>query len=349
MSTKPINAAICSFGLSGTVFHAPFISLHPGFKLYGVWERSKDLAKQKYPDIKVFRTLEDMLADPAIELVIVNTPSYTHYEYAKKSIQAGKNTIVEKPFTATVAEAEELVALAKKQHVKLSVFQNRRYDSDYKTVKKVVQDGLLGEVKEAEFRYDRYNPNLSPKEHKETPRPGAGCMYDLSPHLVDPALQLFGWPQAVFADITTMRSNSRVDDYFEILLYYPASRVRLRSGYFFREPVPSFAVHGSKGSFLKSRGDVQEVKLQAGATPGGPGWGMEPESEQGLLHTEKDGKLIKERIPTLQGNYGEYYEGVYQALRNNTPMPVTGEDGLNVIKIIEASFRSSREKKVVEV
>jgi scyllo-inositol 2-dehydrogenase (NADP+) len=349
MSIKPINVALCSFGMSGWVFHAPFISNHPGFNLYAVWERSKDLARQKYPAINVFRTYEAMLEDEAVELVIVNTPSYSHYEYAKKALQAGKHTIVEKPFTATAAEAEDLVALAKKKNLYLSVFQNRRYDSDYKTVKKIIQEGLLGQIKEAEFRYDRYNPVLSPKAHKETPGPAAGCMYDLGPHLIDPALQLFGMPEAVFADIRITREQSRVDDYFEILLYYPSMRVRLRSGYFFREPVPSFAVHGTKGSFLKSRADIQETQLQASVKPGGPDWGREPDSAKGFLHTETDGKVIRELVVSEQGNYGEYYEGIYNALRHNARLPVTGEEGANVMKIIDASYKSSKEKKVIDL
>lgn len=346
---KPINAAICSYGLSGKVFHAPFLSLHPGFNLYGVWERSKDLAKEKYPDIKVFRSFEDMLADKEIELVVVNTPSYTHYDYAKQSLQAGKHTIVEKPFTATVAQAEELVALAKKQHVKLSVFQNRRWDSDYKTVRKIVDENWLGEIKEAEFRYDRFNPLLSPKAHKETPGPAVGCVYDLGPHVIDAALYMFGMPQAVFADIRITRPGSQVDDYFEILLYYPSSRVRLRAGYYFREPVPGFAVHGTKGSFLKSRADIQEPSMVAGMEPGGPDWGREPDTARGILHTEKDGTVIREYVQTLQGNYLDYFEGVFQALRHDKQMPVTGEDGLNVIRIIEAAFKSSKERKVIEL
>lgn len=346
---QPINAAICSYGLSGKVFHAPFLSLNPGFRLYGVWERSKNLAKEKYPGIRVFRTYEEMLADKDIELVIVNTPSYTHYEYAKQSLQAGKHTIVEKPFTATVAQAEELVALAKKNNLKLSVFQNRRWDSDYKTVKKIVDENWLGEIKEAEFRYDRYNPLLSPKLHKETPGPAVGCVYDLGPHLIDAALYMFGMPQSVFADIRITRPGSQVDDYFEILLYYPSSRVRLRAGYYFREPVPGFAVHGTKGSFLKSRADIQEPSMVAGMEPNAPGWGIEPGTARGILHTEKDGTVIREYIQTLQGNYADYFEGIVQALRHNAPLPVTGEDGLNVIKIIEAAFNSSKERKVIDL
>jgi predicted dehydrogenase len=334
--------------MSGRVFHAPFITVHPGFKFYGVWERSKDLAKEKYPDVKIFRTLEEMLSDSAIELVVVNTPSYTHYEYAKKALQAGKNIIVEKPFTATVEQANELVELAKKKNVKLFVFQNRRYDSDYRTVKKIVDDGSLGEIVEAEIHYDRFNPVLSPKAHKETPGPAVGVVYDLGSHLIDQAINLFGMPQAVFADIFSMRPDSKVDDYFEILLYYPSLRVRIKSTYYAREP-QGFIIHGRKGSFLKNRTDVQEVALQAGKIPGSDNWGVEPGSERGLLHTEKDGKIIKEHVPTLQGNYLDYYNEVYDALVNNAPLPVKGEDGLNVIKIIEAAYKSNAEKRVIEI
>jgi scyllo-inositol 2-dehydrogenase (NADP+) len=345
---QPINVALCSFGMSGWVFHAPFITQHPGFKFYAVWERSKDLAKQKYPDVKVFRDYDEMLADAAVELVVVNTPSYTHYEYAKKSLEAGKHTVVEKPFTATVTQAQELIDLAKAKGVKLAVFQNRRYDSDLRTVRKILTEGWLGEIKDAEFRYDRYNPQLSPKIHKETPQPGAGCVYDLGPHLIDSALYLFGLPQAVFADIMITRPTSKVDDYFEILLYYPTHRVRLRSGYYYREPVPSFALHGTLGSFLKSRSDIQEIQLQASMNPANPEYGIEPDSGRGLLHTQKAEKIIRELVTTERGNYGDFYEGVFQAMRNNKEMPVTAEEGLNVIRVIELAFRSSKEKKVLD-
>lgn len=349
MATTPVNIALCSFGMSGRVFHAPFITLHSGFRLYAVWERSKNLAQEQYPEVKTFRNYEELLADPAVELVIVNTPSYTHYDYAKQALLAGKHVIVEKPFTATAQQAEELVALAQQQQVKLSVFQNRRWDSDFKTVRKIVQEGWLGAVKEAEFHYDRYNPALSPKAHKETPGPGAGCVYDLGPHLVDQALYLFGMPEAVFADIAITRPQSQVDDYFEMLLYYPGFRVRLKSGYFVREPVPSFVVHGANGSFLKPRADTQEARLQAGDSPDDPEWGIEPDTARGLLHTEKEGQLIKEYVTTLPGNYGEYYEGVYQALRHGADMPVKAEDGVNTIRVLEAAFASSNKRKLIDL
>lgn len=344
---NPINTALCSFGMSGTVFHAPFISLHPGFNLYAVWERSKSIAQEKYPDIITYRTYEEMLADNKIELVIVNTPSFTHFEYAKQALLAGKNVIVEKPFTATVAQAKELVALANSKNVKLAVFQNRRFDSDFMTVQDVIRQGILGDILEAELHYDRFNLTLSAKAHKETAGPAVGCLYDLGAHLIDQALTLFGMPVSVFADLMTTRPGSQVNDYFEILLYYPKMRVRLKSGYQVREPFSSFVIHGSKGSFLKSRADVQETHLQAHRSPAEADWGNEPESEQGLLHTELNGEVVRKHIPTLSGNYMKYYDGVYNALHNHQPMPVSGGDGVNSMTIIEAAQKSSDQQKVI--
>ncbi len=346
---KPINTAICSFGMSGWVFHAPFISTHPGFNFYAVWERTKNLAQEKYPDVKVYRALEEMLADEAVELVIVNTPNNTHYSYTKQALLAGKNVVCEKPFTVTVAEAEELVTLAKNKGLKLSVFQNRRYDSDYRTIKNVLDKKLLGNIVEAEFHFDRFKEELSPKAHKETSGQGTGALYDLGSHLIDQALQLFGMPTAVFADIVAMRPISQVDDYFELLLYYPAMRVRIKGSYQVREALPGYVIHGSKGSLIKPKTDVQEGQLQAGKLPTDADYGIEPESEKGLLHTEMDGNIIREFIPSETGNYTRYYEGIYDAIRKNGPLPVTGEEGMNVIKIIEAAFKSNKEKKVIDL
>jgi predicted dehydrogenase len=346
---KVINTALCSFGMSGKVFHAPFLVVHPGFTLYGAWERSKKVINDDYPGVKSFDTYEALLEDPAVELVVVNTPNYTHYEYTKKALLAGKHVIVEKPFTATVAEGEELIALAKEQNKKISVYQNRRYDSDYRTVKKIVEEKWLGEVVEAEMHYDRYKEELSPKAHKETPGPGTGALYDLGSHLIDQALQLFGNPQAIFADITNLRPYSLVDDYFEILFYYPKKRVRLKCSYLVREPLPGYVIHGTKGSFIKAKTDVQETALQGGEKPSGKDWGKEPESERGFLHTEKEGEEIREKVSSLQGNYGNYYDGVYEALTKDLPMPVTAEDGLQVIRIIEKAKESNDAKKVVEL
>jgi scyllo-inositol 2-dehydrogenase (NADP+) len=344
-----INTALCSFGMSGWVFHAPFIAAHPGFNFYGVWERTKNLAQEKYPGVKTFRSLEEMLADKNIELVVVNTPSITHYDFAKQTILAGKHLIVEKPFTATVEQAQELIDLAKKKKVKLSVYQNRRYDSDYRTVKKILDEGWLGNIVDAEIHYDRYVPVLSYKIHKETPTPGVGCLYDLGSHLIDQALQLFGLPVAVFADIAINRPGSKVDDYFDLKLFYPSHRITLKSSYYVRESLPGYQIHGTLGSFIKHKTDVQETDLQAQKKPGSTDWGIEPSNQNGLLHTEKDGAVIKEYIPSLRGNYGDYYEAIYQAIRNNATVPVTGEDGMKVIQVIEAAIKSNKERKVIEL
>ncbi len=346
---RPINTALCSFGMSGWVFHAPFLHVHPGFHLYGVCERTKNLAEQQYPGIKTFRTLDELLGDDQVELVVVNTPSVTHYEYAKKVILSGKHLVVEKPFTATEAQADELITLADKKKVKLSVYQNRRYDSDYRTVKAVLDEGWLGKIVDAEIHYDRYTPELSYKVHKETPTPGVGCLYDLGSHLIDQAVQLFGMPLALFADITINRPGSRVDDYFDLKLFYPDHRVTLKSSYYVREALPAYIFHGTLGSFIKHKTDVQETDLQAHKIPGGPDWGTEPESQKGFLHTEKDGKVVKEFIPSMRGNYADYYDGIYEAIRNNAAVPVSGEEGMKVIMVIEAAQKSNREKCVVEI
>lgn len=349
METRIINIALCSFGMSGRVFHAPFISLHPGLNFYGVWERTKKLAQEKYPGVKTFRTLEDMLADDQVELVIVNTPSVTHFEYARQAILTGKHVVVEKPFTATVKQAKELIELAQKHGVQLSVYHNRRYDSDYRTLKKVLDAQWLGEIVDVSIHYDRFVPELSYKAHKETPTPAVGCLYDLGSHLIDQALQLFGMPVALFADIAINRPNSKVDDYFDLKLFYPAHRVTLKSSYYVRETLPGYQLHGKKGSFIKPKTDVQEAQLQTGIIPGGGDWGTEPESERGLLHTEKDGKLIRECIISERGNYGDYYEGIFQCLRNGAPVPVNATDAMNVIHIIETAIKSNKERKVIEL
>lgn len=346
---QPISTALLSFGMSGQVFHAPFLHVHPHFSIRAVWERSKKLAAQKYPGVISYNTLDELLADDSIELVVVNTPNATHYEYARAALAAGKNVIVEKPFTATVEEGEELIKMAEERKLLLSVYQNRRYDSDFRIVKKVVDEGWLGTIVEAEFHYDRYKEELSPKTHKETAGPGTGALYDLGSHIIDQALQLFGRPKAVFADLRTLRPQSQVDDYFEILFYYDDLRVRLHCSYVVREAVPAYQLHGYNGSFIKQKTDVQEAALQAGETPGSEGWGAEPENLKGYLHTEKDGKLIQEYLSSPAGNYGDYYEGIYQALRHGAPPPVMASEGLDVIRIITAARESNEKKKVIEI
>lgn len=345
---QKIKTALLSYGMSGKVFHAPFLELHPGFELMGSWERSKKLIQLDYPTVTSYPTLQAIL-DSDVDLVIINTPVATHYEYAKQVLQAGKHAIVEKAFTTTVAEAQELAAIAKAKGVKLAVFQNRRWDSDLKTVKQVVADGLLGEMVEAEFHFDRYNPSLSPKQHKESANDGAGILKDLGPHLIDQALYLFGFPTTVYAAIRTTRTGSLVDDWIDIILYYPDFRVRLKAGFFVREANPAYVLHGKKGSFLKHRGDVQEEELKAGKKPNLDDWGMEPISKEGLLHTLIDGEVVRKNIRTLQGNYYDFFDGMYQAIVNDSKEPVTALEGVQVMRVIEAAIQSSLEKKGIEL
>lgn len=345
---KKIKTALLSYGMSGRVFHAPFLELHAGFELTGSWERSKKLIQNDYPQVKCYSSLEELLADD-IDLVIVNTPVETHYEYAKKALLAGKHALVEKAFTTTAAEAEELLAIAKEKNLKLTVYQNRRWDSDFKTVKEIVDQGLLGDIVEAEFHFDRYNPNLSPKMHKERANAGAGIIKDLGPHLIDQALYLFGYPDAVFADIRILREGSLVDDYMDILLYYPDKRVRLKAGFFVREAIPAYAVHGKKGSFLKSRGDIQEDVLKAGEKPNVTTWGTEPDDKAGLLHTEINGEVVRKTIPTLQGNYYDLFDGLYVSITQDKEEPVTAEDGIRTMKIIDAAIASSEQKRSIDL
>ena len=346
---KQINTALLSFGMSGRVFHAPFINLHSGFHLAGSWERSKKQIQEFYPGVHSYDSLEAVLNDDSIDLVVVNTPVYSHFEYAAKALKAGKHVVVEKAFTSTVSEAEELKAIALEQNKQIAVFQNRRWDSDFRTVKQVIESGLLGNINEMEIHFDRFNLELSAKKHKEEPNPGAGIVRDLGPHIIDQALYLFGMPEAVFADLRTTRPNSIVEDCLDILLYYPSFRVRIKGGYIVKEALPAYIVHGTKGSFLKSRADVQEADLQKGLTPDTPNWGTEPKQEEGLINYVAEGEAIRKKVETLRGNYLEFYNGVYNSLTQNIPMPVTVDDGIRVMKIIEAAFKSSDEKRVISV
>ena len=345
---QKIKTVLLSYGMSGKVFHAPFLTLHTGFELLGSWERTKKLIQADYPTVTSYPSLEAVLESDA-ELIVVNTPVGTHFEYTKKVLQAGKHALVEKAFTTTVAEAQELTDLAKAKGLKLAVFQNRRWDSDFKTIQKIITDNTLGDIVEAEFHFDRYNPILSPKIHKETANAGAGILKDLGPHLIDQALCLFGMPKSVFADVRITREHSIVDDYIDILLYYSDKRVRLKAGFFVREANPAFVLHGKKGSFLKPRGDVQEDELKLGKKPNLTSWGTEAKDKEGLVHAEINNAVIREKIPTLQGNYYDYFDGVYQAITQNLPEPVTAQEGTNVMQIIEAAIQSSAQQKVITI
>lgn len=344
---RTVSTALLSYGLSGKVFHAPFIQAHPGLRLAGCWERSKHLFQHDYPEARSYATLEEILADPTIELVVVNTPTNTHFDYARKALMAGKHVLVEKAFTSNASEAIELNRLAQEKKKILSVYQNRRWDSDFLAVQQVLNEQLLGEVVEAQISFDRFNPTLSPKAHRETPGPGAGNLMDLGPHLVDIALVLFGMPEAVFGDLRACRNGSLVDDYFEVLLYFPRLRVRLHSSYLVREPGPGFIIHGTQGTFVKNRSDMQETQLRQGMIPSDAFYGIEPPSEHGVLY--KTGIDSQDPIESPRGNYLGYFDQLHLAITEGAPVPVSAEEGIRVMRVLDAAAESSRSRQVIRL
>jgi predicted dehydrogenase len=333
--------------MSGTVFHAPFLDVHPKFALHAIVERTKNHARERYPYVKTVRSYEELLADPDIQLVIVNTPDVTHYEFARLSLLAGKHTIVEKPLVFDLKEGEDLIALAKEKGLMLAVYQNRRWDGDFLTVQKVFQSGVLGRVVEFQSAYQRYRNYIQANTWKEKADRRVGITYNLGSHMIDQAVVLFGVPQAVYADIDSLRDKSEVDDYYHIQLIYPKVKVTLRAGYLMREETPRYYIHGTAGSYVKYGLDLQEDLLKAGHTPGLPGWGAEKESEWGILNVDVNDLHFRGKIETVSGNYAAFYDDIYRALSSGTS-PLTDASGvLPVIRIIEAAFRSAQERMAI--
>ena len=349
---KTINAGLIGYGMAGRIFHAPFLNVVSGFNLSKISTNNPDsikLANERYPQAIVVSSLEEILNDETIELVFVLTPSETHYELTKKALLAGKHVVVDKPFTATTAQADELIELSEKTGKILSVYQNRRYASDYKTVKKLLEAGTLGKIVEYTSCFDRYVPGIRPKKWKEEAREASGVLYDLGAHLIDQVLQLFGMPLEVTANIRYQRENTQIDDYFMLMLQYPETTVYLHSGMLVRSPGPVFAIHGTNGSFVKYGLDVQEGHLDEGRIPVGKDWGMEPQSMWGTLSTYINGLPVTATVESEKGNYTEYFENLRDAIWGKAPLATNPMDSRNVIKIIEMAFQSSKEKRTILV
>ncbi len=340
-----IKTGIASFGMSGKVFHAPFIDNHPQFELSAIVERNNNDSREKYGNSKLYRSFEEMIDDKNLELIVVNTPVQTHFEYAKKAILAGKNIVVEKPFTIDAAEATELDKLAKEKEVLLTVYQNRRYDGDFAAVKQIITNGVLGDIKEVEFKYDRYRPEPGGKPHKEGGFLGAGTLHDLGAHLIDQCIQLFDMPSAVFADVRTIRSSVQANDYFEILCYYNGFVVRIKSSMLTVEATPAYILHGSKGSYYQQRTDMQEEALIGGAKPTHGDWCGSPALPDGFLYTPGSGGNNKQSFTSKSGNYMHFYDDVYTALTGVKPNPVPAADAIKSMRIIDAALESDRTGK----
>lgn len=348
-----VKVGLCAFGMSGKVFHAPFLKQHPGFFLSAIVERSKEESKLQYPDAVIYHSVEEMLQNADVDLVVVNTPVQTHFEYTKMVLEAGKNVIVEKPFTVNVEEAEELVRIAESKNLFISVYQNRSFDRDYLQVQKIISEGKLGAIKEVEIRFDRFRTEPSAKEHKENPElNGSGAVHDLGSHLVDQATQLFGFPEKTFADIFSMKGQNYANDYFEILLYYKNDvRVRLKSSAFTKEDHFAYKIHGDKGSFLQERSDNQENELVAGAIPlYGKDW-VKPLAESDGILNYSDENSESKRVTTLseQGNYMNYYQQIYEHIVFGYALPSLGSEIVQNMKIIEAAIESSKKGKVIDL
>ena len=344
----PIKVGLAGFGISAKVFHVPFLTTMKEFELVTILERTKNESQEKYPSVKVVRNIDELIADKETSLLVITTPNDTHFEYAAKALRAGKDVVLEKPFTNTIEEARELISIAKTSGKTLSVYQNRRYVSDYLTIKEILDNKWLGEVHEFNAFYDRYRAEARPAAWREQPHPGSGILFDLGPHLIDQTLSLFGNPLAITADIRMQRPHARVDDYFNLWLDFDFAKANLHSGMLVREQGPRYLIHGTKGSYIKSGEDVQEAKLRAGELPTDKNWGREDAASDGLLHTEIDGTVVKKTIPTKAGNYGLYYTNLYNTLVNHAPLKEKPEHGYNTIRIIELAMQSHREKRTVE-
>jgi scyllo-inositol 2-dehydrogenase (NADP+) len=341
-----IKVGLIGYGMSGSVFHAPFFKAGKVWKVTRIVTSRKDKAEVENPGAKAVDSAGEVFADPDIDLVVIATPQAMHYEMAKMALLAGKHVVVEKPFVVHAQDAEELIRLAKEKGLVLTVYQNRRWDADFLTIRKLVNDGTLGDIYYFEAQYDRYRPEVA-NRWQDQDREGSGTLYNLGSHLIDQAVALFGCPDTVDADVDIQRDGGHAPDYFHILLGFGKRKVVLRSSYMVMKPGPRFQVHGTGGSFLKYGFDPQEDALAAGKSPDGPDWGREHEDLYGELTVEENGKPVSRKIASVPGNYGEFYRLLADAVSGNGEVPVKPEDAAATIRIIELAMQSSREKKAV--
>jgi scyllo-inositol 2-dehydrogenase (NADP+) len=340
-----IEVGLVGFGLAGRAFHAPVIRAVQGLHLAAILQRSGTEAAEIYPDVRIVRSLDELLSITEIRLVVIPTPNETHYPFARQCLEAGRDVIVDKPFTTTLEEAKLLVQLAKKTGRFLTVYQNRRYDGDFQAIRQLVKACTLGRIVRFETTYDRYRPQLKPGAWRETSRPGSGILFDIAPHLIDHALVLFGSPEALTADVRTERENAAADDAFDITLHYPNSmRAVLRSSILAAAPRPRFVLLGTQGSFVKQTFDPQEMNLRRGYIPEDKPWGYEPEENWGVLTFPRGDAFEQQRIPSATCDYRDYYANVRDAILGRFAPAVTPEDALDVMRMLELARESSAKR-----
>src|SRR6266568_4697270 len=338
-----IEVGLVGFGLSGRAFHAPVIRAVPGLHLAAIVQRSGSEAAAKYPDVRIVRSLDELLSIAEIRLVVIATPNETHYPFARQCLEAGRDVVVDKPFTTTLEEAKLLVQLAKKTKRLLTVYQNRRYDGDFQAIRQLVEAGTLGSIVRFETAYDRYRPQLKPGAWREAARPGSGILFDIAPHLIDHALVLFGLPEAVTADVRIERENGAADDAFDITLHYSnGMRAALRSSILAAALRPRFVLLGTQGSFVKQTFDPQEMNLRRGYITAGKPWGYETEEDWGVLTIPAGDSFENRRIPSASCDYRDYYSNLRDAILGRAALAVTPEWSLDVMRHLEEAHDIQR-------
>ncbi|MCP3098929.1 oxidoreductase [Myxococcus sp. K15C18031901] len=332
----PLRVALLGYGFAGKSFHAPLLRTVDGLSLRVVASSRAHDVRADLPDARVVSSALEAATHPDVDLVVVATPNDSHVALAQAALRAGKHVVVDKPFTVTVAEARALAALAREEGRVLSVFHNRRWDSDFLALRALLTDGALGRVTHAELRFDRFRPEVRAR-WREQAVPGAGVWYDLGPHLVDQALQLFGLPERVVGMLATHRDGAQVDDWCHVTLVYPRRHVVLQASMLMAGGLPRFAVHGTRGSWLKHGMDSQADRLIAGELPGGANWGRD--ALPGRLFAGGSGTSLETVAPP--GDYRRYYAGVRDAVWGLGPNPVTPAQAVAVQAVLEAAVQSA--------
>ncbi len=361
--TPPIRTAILGFGLAGRVFHAPFVTAVPGLHLTAIVQRSGDSAAQAYPHATILRSVDDAIANPDIDLIVVATPNDTHFDLASRALAAGKHVVIDKPFAATSAQARELINAAQRARRVVAPFHNRRFDGDFLTVRKLLADSTLGRVVTVTSHFDRFRPVQRPNTWKESGGPANGMLFDLGPHLVDQAIALFGTPTAITATVRSDRDQSNIDDAFGIVLDFggtsdiPYLRYECRATMIAADPAPRFTVHGTHGSYRKEGVDPQEPALISGASVpllGDPTpWLPEPASAWGTLTFAADpadpAHLTRKPHPTETGDYRRFYANVRDAILGNAPLAIPAEDAFRTLRLLELARLSSERRMTLDI
>ena len=339
---QSIRTGLIGYGAAGATFHAPLIAVEPRLRLARIASSRRDDIARAFPDVAIDASPEALIESAEVDLVVIATPNETHYPLALAALQAGKHVVIDKPFAVTVAEAETLVAESERRVLKLSVFQNRRWDGDFLTVADLIQRDVLGSINYFESHFDRFRPAIK-QGWREQPKPGSGVFVDLGVHLIDQALQLFGLPEAVTADIAIQREQAQIDDYFHVVLRYGTRRVVLHASTLAAAPGPRFTMHGSLGSLVITGLDAQESALKAGKTPSGKDWGSSTYSSTATL-TLAGGM---QSIEVAAGDYPCFYRGMAAAIAGEGGVPVAPRQALDVMRVIELAQRSAIEERTI--